>query len=348
MMKKSLVALAALAFVGVASAQSSVTLYGVLDVGFGKVKGGKWGFNNGEGYGLPSLGTVNATTKDGFNSTSVIGFRGSEDLGGGLKANFNLQSGGIDLSAGTTPLNFSREAWVGLSGGFGDVLFGTSSSVGAKTMGGFDFNGTSASSALANAGVSAVTWNGGSRRNNQIQYTTPNFGGFTARAGLTMKGDATNNGMAVPAAAKDRFTLGLGFANGPLAIAGTVESAATAANRTGYAVGASFDLGVAKLGATYIRRETVALGKGYTLGVTAPIGAFYVGAQYARNNDTNVKATELFAGYRLSKRTKLYADYGSIRGVAAVPATAAAIGVAGRDASPANPNMIGIGIVHTF
>lgn len=348
MMKKSLVALAALAFVGVASAQSSVTLYGVLDVGFGKVKGGKWGINNGEGIALPSTGTVNPTTKDGFNSTSVIGFRGSEDLGGGLKANFNLQSGGIDLSAGGTPLNFTREAWVGVSGGFGDVLFGTSASVGAKTMGQFDFNGTSASSALANAGVTAVTWNGGSRRNNQVQYTTPNFGGFVGRAGLTLKGDSTNNGFAVPAGNKDRFTLGLGFANGPLSIAATMESAATAAQRTHYAVGASFDLGVAKLGATYIRRETVAAGKGYSLGVTAPIGAFYVGAQYARNSDTNVKATELFAGYRLSKRTKLYADYGSIRGVAAVAAVAPTATTNGTNARPANPNMIGVGIVHTF
>ncbi len=363
MMKKSLVALAALAVVGVASAQSSVTLYGVLDVGFGKVKGGKFGLNNGEGYGLPAAAAFvggSGTGKDGFNSTSVIGFRGSEDLGGGLKANFNLQSGGLDLAGGANGLQFSREAWVGLSGGFGDVQFGRSSSVAAKTMGQFDLNGTSYSSALDRAGVSAVTWYSSSRRSDQIQYASPNMGGFTARAGLTLKGDATNNGIGVPAAAKDRFSLGLGFANGPLSVAGVVESAATSVQRTAYALGASFDFGVAKVSAAYNRREVVGAvgvgsistpangGKGASIGVVAPIGAFYVGAQYARNSDSKVKATELFAGYNLSKRTKLYADYGRQSGVAAVGALAATATAAGRDAIPSNPTYFGMGVVHSF
>lgn len=363
MMKKSLVALAALAVVGVASAQSSVTLYGVLDVGFGKVKGGKFGLMNGEGYGLPATGNVNGTTKDGFNSTSVIGFRGSEDLGGGLKANFNLQSGGINLSDGSTPLAFSREAWVGLSGGFGDVQLGRSSSVAAKTMGQFDVNGTSYSSALDRAGVSAVTWYGTSRRSDQIQYASPNMGGFTARVGLTMKGDSTNNGIGVAGTAKDRFTVGLGFANGPLSVAGVAETASTSALRTAYAVGASYDFGVAKVSATYNRREsngTVGVssitnstgagfgGKGASIGVVAPIGAFYVGAQYARNTDSKVKATELFAGYNLSKRTKFYFDYGRVSGSTAVLAVAPTATAAGRDAVPANPSMFGFGVVHTF
>ena len=362
MMKKSLVALAALAVVGIASAQSSVTLYGVLDVGFGKVKGGKFGLMNGEGYNLPSAGAINGTTKDGFNSTSVIGFRGSEDLGGGLKANFNLQSGGINLSNGGTPLAFSREAWVGLSGGFGDFQMGRSSSVPAKTMGQFDFNGTSYSSALDRAGVSAVTWYSSSRRSDQLQYATPNMGGFQARLGLTLKGDLTNNGVGVPAAGKDSLSLGLGYANGPLSIAGVAESRNTTAGtaRTAYALGASFDFGVAKIGATVNRREVAgaagansmstpgAGGKGASVGVVAPIGAFYVGLQYARNSETNAKATELFAGYNLSKRTKIYADYVSVKGVNATAAVAATATAGGRDAIPTSPTAFGVGVVHTF
>jgi len=361
MMKKSLVALAALAVVGVASAQSSVTLYGVLDVGFGKVKGGSFGLNNGEGYNLrPTPGTVVATTKDGFNSTSVIGFRGSEDLGGGLKANFNLQSGGLDLSGGATPLAFSREAWVGLSGGFGDVQFGRSSSVPARTMGRYDLNGTSYSSALDRAGVSAVTWYSSSRRNDYILYNTPNLGGFTARLGVTLKADTTNNGNAVAAAAKTQTSVGVNFDNGPLSIGGVVESAATAANRTAYAFGASFDFGVAKVSAAYNRREAAGAvgvsslttpgngGKGASVGVVAPIGAFYVGAQFGRNSESNVKATELFAGYNLSKRTKLYVDFARISGAGAVAAVAPTATAAGRDAVPANPTVLGMGVVHTF
>ena len=362
MMKKSLVALAALAVVGVASAQSSVTLYGVLDIGFGKVKGGKFGLNNGEGYTLPPAGAFAASqVRDGFNSTSVIGFRGSEDLGGGMKANFNLQSGGLDLASGASPVAFSREAWVGLSGGFGDFQLGRASSVAAKTMGQFDFNGTSYSSAFDRAGISAVTWYGSSRRSDQLQYATPNMGGFQGRLGLTLKGDATANGIGVPGAAKDRVTLGLGYANGPLSIAGVVETKNTTANRDAYALGASFDFGVAKIGATVNRRELVGVagtnsmasgagtgGKGASVGVVAPIGAFYVGAQYARNSETNAKATELFAGYNLSKRTKIYADYARVSGVNAVGAVAAAVTTPGIVGIPTNPTAFGVGVVHTF
>ncbi len=364
MMKKSLVALAALAVVGVASAQSSVTLYGVLDIGFGKVKGGKFGLNNGEGYGQPATGAAGTTQiRDGFNSTSVIGFRGSEDLGGGLKANFNLQSGGLDLASGAAPVAFSREAWVGLEGGFGSVQMGRSSSVAAKTMGGYDLNGTSYSSALDRAGVSAVTWYGSSRRSDQLQYATPNMGGFQGRLGLTLKGDkgANNGGLGVAATAKDSLSLGLGFANGPLSIGGVYESKGTTANRNAFALGAAFDFGVAKVSATYNKREATgavgantmatpaAGGKGASIGVVAPIGAFYIGTQYAKNSDTNAKALELFAGYNLSKRTKLYADYVRVSGVNAVPAPAAATVTAnGLSAIPSNPTAFGIGVVHTF
>jgi predicted porin len=363
MMKKSLVALAALAVVGVASAQSSVTLYGVLDVGFGKVKGGKFGVNNGEGYGQPATGAAGTTQiRDGYNSTSVIGFRGSEDLGGGMKANFNLQSGGLDLATGGSPVAFSREAWVGLEGGFGAVQLGRSSSVAAKVMGGYDFNGTSYSSALDRAGVSAVTWYGTSRRSDNLQYASPNFGGFVGRASWTPSGDATaNGGLLVPATAKDRVTLGLTFANGPLSVSGLVETKATTALRDAYAFGASYDFGVAKIGATYNRRELAGVvgtnsmasgagtgGKGAEIGVVAPIGAFYVGLQYARNSETKVKATELFGGYNLSKRTKLYLDMVAVRGTTAVPTAAATVTANGLSAIPANPYSYGFGVVHSF
>jgi len=363
MMKKSLVALAALAVVGVASAQSSVTLYGVLDVGFGKLKGGSFGVNNGEGYIIPSaVGTAaQSQIRDGYNSTSVIGFRGSEDLGGGMKANFNLQSGGLDLAGGAAPVAFSREAWVGVEGGFGAVQLGRSSSVAAKTMGAYDLNGTSYSSALDRAGVSAVTWYGTSRRSDNLQYASPNFGGFVGRASLTLKADATANGIAVPATAKDRFALGLTFANGPIAVSGLVETKATSALRDAYAFGASYDFGVAKVSAAYNRRELAGVvgsnsmatgagtgGKGASIGVVAPIGAFYVGLQYARNSETKVNATELFGGYNLSKRTKLYLDMVTVRGTTAVAAVAPTAAANGLSAIPSNPYSYGFGVVHSF
>lgn len=357
-MKKSLIALAVLAASGAAMAQSYVTLYGVLDVGFGKVKGQKWGMQNGEGYGGGG---------DGFNSTSVIGFRGSEDLGGGLKANFNLQTGGLDLSSGATGLNFSREAWVGLEGaGWGAIQFGRSSSVAAKVMGGYDFNGTSYSSALDRAGISAVTWYGSSRRSSQVQYVTPNFGGFTLRAGFTTKGDnevgaaSTSNYAAYNATQGDpkaQYSLGATFANGPLSVSAMAETKSHDGLRTAYAVGASYNMQVVKLGATYNRREASgndgwntigagtgrgAGGNGWTVSAVAPFGAANVGVQYARNTGANISAVELFANYALSKRTRFYVDFVKTYdqdGIAAVGTSAA---------RPSDPYAVGLGVVHTF
>ena len=83
-MKKSLIALAALAAVGAASAQSSVTLYGAVDIGYGAHKTET---RNGSGS-IKSSGVM-----DGANAGNRIGFRGTEDLGGGLKANFVVEQG---------------------------------------------------------------------------------------------------------------------------------------------------------------------------------------------------------------------------------------------------------------
>jgi predicted porin len=351
-MKKSLIALAVLAASGAAMAQSSVTLYGVLDIGIGKVKDAKWGLNNGEGY---------SAGQDGFNSTSVIGFRGTEDLGGGLKANFNLQSGGLDLSTGGTAVAFSREAWVGLEGaGWGAIQLGRSSSIGAKVMGAYDFNGTSYSSAYDRAGVSAVTWYGSSRRSSQVQYVTPNFGGFVLRAGYTPKGDAdgTVQGVNVPSAAKNRYSLGATFSNGPLSVSAVAETKSVEGLRTAYAVGASYDLQVVKLSATYNRRESEGIdgyntfttnggrdagGKGWTVAAVAPFGPANVGVQYARNTDSGIKALELFANYALSKRTRLYVDF--VKGYDQDGVVAV---TGGRAAAAANPYAVGVGVVHTF
>ncbi|KQP48584.1 hypothetical protein ASF44_22025 [Pseudorhodoferax sp. Leaf274] len=348
--------MAVLAASGAAMAQSSVTLYGVLDIGFGKVKDGKWGMNNGEGY---------ASGQDGFNSTSVIGFRGTEDLGGGLKANFNLQSGGLDLSTGGTAVAFSREAWVGLEGaGWGAIQLGRSSSIGAKVMGAYDFNGTSYSSAYDRAGISAVTWYGSSRRSSQLQYASPNFGGVVVRAGFTAKGDQGGvQGVGVPATAKNQYSLGATFANGPLSVSAVAETKAAEGLRTAYAVGASYDLSVVKLAATYNRRERegvngfntfsgvtgnnggqLAGGKGWTLAAVAPFGPANVGVAYARNTDADIKALELFANYALSKRTRLYVDF--VKGYDQDAITA--VNAGGRALASQNPYAVGVGVVHTF
>jgi len=102
-MKKTLIALAALA-AGTAFAQSSVTMYGQLDIGYSlhQTGAGTSGANN------------NVAMNSGFHGPSRMGIKGSEDLGGGLKANFDLQTGDLGLDTGGT-FAFKREGWVGLS-----------------------------------------------------------------------------------------------------------------------------------------------------------------------------------------------------------------------------------------
>src|SRR5690554_2252199 len=102
LMKKSLIALAVLASAGGALAQSSVTLYGRIDTSVGSEKID--GVNTSEMF-------------SGRLSTSRIGLRGSEDLGGGLKANFNLEGtlNSDDGRVGSAAGFFDRQSWIGLS-----------------------------------------------------------------------------------------------------------------------------------------------------------------------------------------------------------------------------------------
>ncbi|MBA4108158.1 MAG: hypothetical protein C0487_00980 [Leptothrix sp. (in: Bacteria)] len=117
-MKKTLLAIAALAATSGAFAQSSVTLYGVVDASIENVKGDK---------GVTRVSSDNL-------ATSRLGFKGSEDLGGGLRANFALETAvKSDTGAqGNTARFFDRAAWVGLQGGFGELRLGRiDSSIGA-------------------------------------------------------------------------------------------------------------------------------------------------------------------------------------------------------------------------
>ena len=115
-MKKSLVALAVFAVSGGAMAQSSVTLYGVADAWIGQTS-----TTNAAGTKLKQ----NKIDSGGFNG-SRLGFKGTEDLGGGLKAVFTAEDG-YDISTGTSLQGgalFGRQAFVGLAGGFGQVTLG--------------------------------------------------------------------------------------------------------------------------------------------------------------------------------------------------------------------------------
>ncbi len=327
-MKKSLIALAALAASGMAMAQSSVTLYGVLDTGVSYFKG------DDSVYGL---------TKTGGNVNSRLGFRGVEDLGNGLKATFNLEAGfNVDdgtgyLGSGTPPetgLQFRRTSTVGLQGAFGEVRFGRMLTSSYLAVSRYDaFGDTGAGGSLA--------WNStqtgyAPRAENAISYTSNNYNGF--KFGFEY-------GFGEQQKASDKRYIGIGatYDNGPLSLGlgfdrlngDTANNTQRDENLTTWQLGGAYNFGVAKLMGFYKQSKFKETGlnagndsvklKTLGLGVTAPVGtAGEVRASYnhyrASEDVTGVnfptlKANQLSLGYvhNLSKRTALYGTYAYLK-----------------------------------
>lgn len=293
-MKKSLVFAAVALLAGAAQAQVSV--YGLLDASYGKsvgddVAGLKADFHSGGDAG----------SGEG-NSASRVGIKGSTDVGSGLKANFKLETGGITSDGEVNPGGafFNRQAWLGLSGAFGEVRLGRQDSVPFQTMIGYDFNGASNGvSALGYANV--APWGATlSRQSRSLQYISPNFGGVTVQAGFVPEGNT--------AGAKNTFSLGATFATGPLSVSAAYESKRVDGGSDFASVSASYDLGVVKVAAGYADGGKDA--KGMNVAVTAPIAGINVGAILARNSDTKRKAVELFVNKEVLKNTYAYAEVG--------------------------------------
>jgi len=314
-MKKSLVALAALAVAGVASAQSSVTLFGVVDAA---VSGYSNKSENVFGQSVKTERT--ALSSSGYNS-SRLGFRGTEDLGGGLAASFWLEAGvNNDDGSGNANggLNFNRRSTVSLSGGFGEVRLGrdyTPTFWNDTVFDPFGTNGVGTNLISTANGVSTLGAAGGfggngnsTRASNSVGYfLPPNLGGFYGQLMYAFnERDKYDPGTATPATAVSRagrYVGGrFGYANGPLDVAvsygnsttadafyaGTTDSVKTAN------LGASYDFGVVKLFGEISKAKNerdyentplfpvadVDL-KGYLVGVTVPVGAGLIRASYS-------------------------------------------------------------------
>lgn len=324
-MKKTLVAAAALAFVGVASAQSSVTLGGSIDASVGKNQLKQVGVFPGAAASNPGP-NVNSGTQNG----SRWQMSGTEDLGGGMSANFMLVSG-FNVDKGSSAqggLLFGRQAWAGLKGGFGEVRLGRQETL--MAIGPWAITGGYANyDAWAN-----TTFNGGFgnassiahdavRKNDAVRYNTPNMGGFVA----TFMWAPGENGVAGGVSNSTYWSLGLDYANGPVAVTFAYESdkvlnvaaltpsnAAAAFSQKQWALGASYDLGPVKLMGSYERASlNLTDDKGWALGLSAPVGPASIDFEYAREKTTianafasQASATNLRVNYPLSKRTKFY------------------------------------------
>lgn len=306
MTKTSRVMLAVLALCSTSAvlAQSSVTLYGRVNTTVENTK----------------FGSAKAVTALNSNS-SYIGFRGTEDLGGGLKAGFQLE-GAFGSDNGSGPLNFTRHSEVNLSGGFGTLRLGTFNA--ASYLATADYISMhNHDTGLSADALYAYTM----REDNKIAYVTPEFGGFSAEVQHSFHEQTTGGKNAWDVAVNygsGALGLGLGFSNSPTSFAGyTTNKGQQAAARVSYALG-DLTLGAyyqyAKLdnvvGTSDAKRHAARLAAMYTLGASefhANIGRANK-IKLASTSVTGSAATQWTLGYNynLSKRTKAYGYYTKI------------------------------------
>lgn len=306
-MKKSLIALAVLAASGAAMAQSSVTLFGIVDTGVSYVNrdsadSSRWG-----------VGTSG-------NATSRLGLRGTEDLGGGLKANFWLEGEIFGDNGNASGFNFKRQSTVGLSGGFGEVRLGRELTPNFRTTLKYDVFGATGIGQFM--GYKDWAYNGiadsdAIRSDNMITYVTPNFSGFSGQFAYGFDEKKYGN------VKTGRYMGGnVAYDNGPISVTlayGQLNSqfAGALAKRKELEIGASYNFGMAKLTgqAQQIKYSPDGMStqkfNNYMIGVSAPVGGVgEVKAQYAYYDQKayDAKAHQLSLGYvhNLSKRTALY------------------------------------------
>lgn len=311
-MQKSLLALAVLgAFAGTAAAQSSVTLFGGIDLAVRSAK-------------VDSTSETQMAT-DGVYS-SRLGFRGEEDLGAGMKAGFHVE-GAMTPDDGTAAgQKWQRRTTASLMGGFGEVRLGRDYTPQFWNLTVFDPFGTNGVGNSNNMNSALGTGAGSTvRANNSIGYFLP--GGLGGLYGQIQFALGEDTKAAAPTGNKSTG-LRVGYAAGPLNVAfATSKNQGT--NTTGddlktNELGGSYDLGVAKLMAQWNNFKAANSGKKQTnilLGAVVPVGpAGKVKVSYDKANasgaGTDDNDATLFAvGYEhtLSKRTALYANFGQVK-----------------------------------
>ena len=304
-MKKLVLATILASIVGVASAQS-VSVYGILDVNVSSSK-------------TDGAGANTAMSENGI-STSRLGFKGAEDLGGGLTAEFQLESkllpttGTVGANTSTSNTLFNRESWVGLN----------SKQLGAVRLGFTDVTEAAnidiiTAGAAANLGLFS-TANLGVDKAKVVRYTTPTFAGFSAQVGYANP-DSTTTAEVTTNSIKSALVK---YEQGTLAVyAGFEDKQIDASyNQKNKIVGAKYDFGFAYVGASHSVRDgatqaTANTGELKQTRVTAivPVGNGVSAMGVYGKNSTSTEASTDASIYKLaltkdfSKRTTAYAAY---------------------------------------
>ena len=325
-MKKTLIALAAVAATS-AFAQSAVTLYGRVDLG--------------ATYNSSATNIKGSTPKlsigSGGAGASRFGVKGSEDLGGGLKADFLIEAGVAADTGGVTQLG-DRNVYADLNGGFGAVRIGRFLNPQLLQVGKFAAFGTDYVASGSN-----IMHIEGARYNNAVSYSTPVISGFSATVmtafeesntfrvaqpvGATNASTQPTNlssttGNAVPAYKKP-MNIGLNYANGPIALGLAYAKDGVSGPKGLTNVGASYDLGVAKIMAQYETNSNITAAAGKTavlLGATAPLGAGLLRVSYGKRDAAGIEYASVAAlsttlGFQPANSTASISAYKTQAGV---------------------------------
>jgi len=301
-MKKSLIALAIAAAAPAAfAATANVDVYGIMDVAIQDTDAGTG---------------VTEVTAAVVSNYSRIGFKGSEDLGGGLKALWQVETAldaGNGADIGDTNWG-TRNTFVGLSGGFGTVAMGRHDTPYKMSTGSLDiFGDTIADYNLGRLNSVQLLNNDHDARNaNALAYISPNLSGFGFAAAVVM-----NNNAGASDKTADAISLSASYSNGPLMVTAAYQDLgdAAGANATNNAtkIGAGYTMGDVKIGLIYEKvdaatdRETSLVNAAYTMGPIV-LKALYGQAEVGAADQT---LWAVGADYNLSKRTKTYVVYGN-------------------------------------
>lgn len=367
---------AALAPAAVMAEASNVTIYGRIDYGF-MSRGGDSG-------GLSQAGRTGRLNdfEDGILGTNRFGFKGSEDLGNGLKAIYEFEfgfSGDSGTSFGSTT---NRHSWVGLTGAFGTALGGRVDGARYSFVGKYD---PFKNQTVANAGsLFGVTSGLGQadRADNAVVYITPELApGLKFLAAYTTSllaeaGSGAIAGQDVETGDTPLYAIAAMYDNGPISLLLDYENLQIKRVAPGggdlefdlWVAGASYDFGVAKLSAYYESTEgddtaskAVSNGDGWLIGLSAPVTsnitlkASYVKANDDRANDSDCSKWGIGGEYAFSKRTTAYATYAKINnddlarcGISKNAAGGNGTGSGGANGTGYGDSGFNIGLAHTF
>jgi predicted porin len=305
-MKKLLIATAALAMVaGTVQAQSSVTVYGRVGAEYKSVD--------------TSLKTTNMEGGATSLGTSILGFRGTEDLGGGLKANFALEGalqttdgslgGNNSITAAQATQTFNRQSWVGLSSAtLGAIKVGRTESA-TKVIEGMGDLGTN----IFDVGGEVDSYT--DRFASTVSYTTPTISGLSAEFTHTGASTATSASLV---AGVEINAANIQYKAGPLHIAvGQAQSESAGYTAKNTLFGASYNAGFATFEAAYQAQQNSAIDtdKLMQIGAIIPLNPkFDIRVNYSKLNDGSTSANDVsytgaLAVYHFSKRTHGFAGF---------------------------------------